>query len=69
MKSFDVIIIGGGPAGAATGLTILKKPGISVGILEQSNYSKPRVGEVLSPGLRMMLEYFDVWNSFKSENP
>ena len=69
MKSFDVIIIGGGPAGAATGLTILKKPGISICMLEQSNYSKPRVGEVLSPGLRPMLEYFDVWDSFKSENP
>lgn len=69
MKSFDVIIIGGGPAGAATGLTILKKSGISVAILEQSNYSKPRVGEVLSPGMRPMLEYFDVWDSFKSEHP
>lgn len=68
MKEFDVLIIGGGPAGTATGLTILKKPGVSVGIIEQSNYSDPRIGEVLSPGMRNMLEYFDVWETFQQQN-
>lgn len=68
MKEFDVLIIGGGPAGTTTGLTILKKEGISVGLIEQSDYSVSRVGEVLSPGMRNMLEYFDVWEEFKKQH-
>lgn len=68
MKELDVLIIGGGPAGTTTGLTILKKPNISVGIIEQSNYSESRIGEVLSPGMRNMLEYFDVWQEFKNQH-
>lgn len=68
MKTFDVLIIGGGPAGTTTGLTILKKPGISVAIIEQSAYTQARIGEVLSPGMRNMLAYFDVWEAFKTQH-
>lgn len=68
MKEFDVLIIGGGPAGTATALTVLKKAGISVGMIEQSDYSESRIGEVLSPGMRNMLEYFNVWDEFKDQH-
>jgi len=62
--NFDVVIIGGGPSGTAAGLTLLKRDGITVAIVEKSDYSSLRIGESLSPGIRPLLEYLDVWENF-----
>ena len=47
-ESFDIIIIGGGPAGSAAAIT-LAHGGFHPVIIERSAYSKPRIGETL-PG-------------------
>ena len=64
---FDVIIVGGGPGGTAAGLTLLKRGGVSVCVVEASAYESPRIGESLTPGMRPLLEYLDVWGSFYEE--
>jgi flavin-dependent dehydrogenase len=64
---FDVVILGGGPGGTAAGLTLLKRDRMSVAIIERSDYGAPRIGESLSPGMRALLDYLDVWKQFQRE--
>jgi flavin-dependent dehydrogenase len=62
-ESLDVIIIGGGPAGAAAALTLAVR-GIRTAIIERSAYSMPRVGETLPPAIRSPLISLGVWQRF-----
>ena len=66
-RHFDVIILGGGPGGTAAGMTLLKRDGVDVAVVEASNYTSPRIGESLTPGVRPLLEYLDIWQRFRSE--
>jgi flavin-dependent dehydrogenase len=66
-RLFDVIILGGGPGGTAAGMTLLKRDGVNVAVVEASNYTSPRIGESLTPGVRPLLEYLDIWQRFQSE--
>ena len=63
MKRFSVIILGGGPAGAATALALLKH-GYSVLIIERSEYEDWRVGETLPPHVQKPLSSLGIWDSF-----
>lgn len=62
-KSFDVIIFGGGPAGAAAAIT-LAGCGVRTAIIERSDYSTSRVGETLPPAIRNILTHLGIWQSF-----
>ena len=53
--SFDVCVIGGGPAGSATA-TRLAKLGHSVCVVESSVFPRPHVGESLTPGIRPIFD-------------
>lgn len=64
-ECFDVVIAGGGPAGSAAGLTLLKRPGTRVAVIEATGYEPPRLGEALTPGVRPLLEYLDLWEPFR----
>ncbi len=64
---FDVVILGGGPSGTAAGMTLLKHSDFSVAVLEKSDYTSPRIGESLTPGVRPLLEYLDLWEPFQKE--
>lgn len=66
-RHFDVAIIGGGPAGTAAALTLCKRHDISVTVLERGAYAEPKVGESLSPGVRGLLQYLDLWERFEQE--
>lgn len=66
MKHFDVIILGGGPAGSATALALLQY-GYSVLIIERSHYEDWRVGETLPPHACRPLAALDVWDLFLQE--
>ncbi|NGZ95289.1 MAG: hypothetical protein CV089_03995 [Nitrospira sp. WS110] len=60
-----VIIIGGGPSGAAAALTLLSAQ-IPVAILEQSQFPRFRPGETLHPGIESLLATLGVLSQVQS---
>lgn len=57
MTDFDVAIVGGGPAGCAAALTLLRYSKLRPVVIERSSYDGWRVGETLSPGVLPLLAY------------
>lgn len=61
----DVAIVGGGPGGCATALSLRAfAPSLSVALIEASHYDTPRIGETLPPPARALLEHLGVWEVF-----
>lgn len=66
MKKFDVIIIGGGPAGSAAAV-LLAKAGWSVAIVEQSSFPRRKVcGEFISASSQPLLHELGIGNFYTS---
>jgi flavin-dependent dehydrogenase len=63
----DVAVVGGGPAGTAAALTLLKYSSLKVAVVERSSYDHGRVGESLSPGAADLLRYLGVWEAFVAQ--
>lgn len=61
--AFDVLIVGGGPAGAATAIALAGR-GLTSAIVERHPAPLPRVGETLPPSVRNPLEKLGVWQRF-----
>ncbi|HEX9735418.1 MAG TPA: tryptophan 7-halogenase [Thermoanaerobaculia bacterium] len=69
MAAFDVAVIGGGPAGAATALALRHHdPELRVVLIEASDYGEARIGESLPPNARLYLEKLGVFERFLGEN-
>jgi flavin-dependent dehydrogenase len=63
--SYDVAVLGGGPAGAATALALKRRDaGLRVALVEKGDYSAFRVGETLPPPTRGLLARLGVWDAF-----
>ena len=64
---FDVAIVGGGPAGSATALSLqTHAPSLSIALIEATNYDACRIGETLPPPTRTILEHLRVWEDFRA---
>jgi len=69
-RSFDVAIIGGGPGGSATAISLrAHAPSLSVILIEASQYDGLRVGETLPPPARSLLDHLQVWDEFCRLSP
>src|SRR4030095_11414104 len=60
---FDVVVIGGGPAGTAVALALVTQ-GVSVLVVERSNYQQLRFGETLPPEIQPTLSRLGLWHGF-----
>ncbi|MFM0351107.1 FAD-dependent oxidoreductase [Paraburkholderia sp. RL17-347-BIC-D] len=62
-REFRVIVVGAGPAGAATTLALQRK-GIATTLVDRSLISKWRIGETLAPEARHLLDAFGLMEAF-----
>lgn len=69
MNSYDVIVIGGGPAGCAMALD-LNHRGYDVALCDQAKFPRDKVcGEFISPGADPILEQLGVLSSIEALSP
>jgi flavin-dependent dehydrogenase len=67
-RDVDVVIVGAGPAGSATALSLrAHAPALSVLLIEASRFELPRIGETLPPAARPILEHLGVWDAFSAQ--
>jgi flavin-dependent dehydrogenase len=59
-KSIDVLIIGGGPAGAAAAITLSRYTDLSVALVERAEFDDYRAGESVSPSIFPLLSYLGI---------
>jgi flavin-dependent dehydrogenase len=68
VEEFDIAVVGGGPAGAVTGLC-LARSGWRVAVLERRSFDEPRTGETLPPEINPVLRSLGLWQAFLSQSP
>lgn len=64
---FDVVILGGGPAGCATALALARLGTFRVLVVEAGHYEAVRIGESIPPDIRVVLEQLGAWEDFLEE--
>ena len=65
---FDILVIGGGPAGCAAALTLLNQTSLRIGIVESTDYSNMRIGESVSSSIMPLLQYLGIEPIFLSDH-
>jgi len=64
---YDVAVLGGGPAGSAAALALLRLHAARVLVVEASRYETLRIGESLPPDTALLLRELGVWGAFQAE--
>lgn len=59
----DVLIVGGGPSGASTALSLLNYSNCKVTLIEQSDFNRTRVGEHVSASIFDLIDYLKLHKS------
>ena len=63
-----IAVLGGGPAGSAAALALLRQGFGDVTLIEADDYRQaPRIGEAIPPDTRRMLEWFGIWPDFVAQ--
>lgn len=66
-SEFDVVVIGGGPAGTSAAIS-LRNQDASVLVVERSNYEHLRFGETFPPAIQHSLKQLGLWQDFLAAN-
>jgi flavin-dependent dehydrogenase len=66
MEETDVLVIGGGPAGAGAAIT-LAKAGCPCAVIESQTAPAWKIGETLAPEARQVLQRLEVWAEFEKD--
>jgi flavin-dependent dehydrogenase len=64
----DVVILGGGPAGCAAALALVRRGITRVLVAEAGRYEAVRIGESVPPDTGIVLQDLGVWEDFQKEN-
>ena len=65
MKEYDIIVIGGGPAGSTTA-ALVAESGKSVLVLERDVFPRFKIGESLMPGTYWTLQRLGIYNKMQA---
>jgi flavin-dependent dehydrogenase len=68
LSARDIVVLGGGPAGAATALELARR-GRDVTLLEATPFDGLRLGETLPPEANPLLRRLGVWDAFLTTQP
>lgn len=68
MHVYDVVVLGGGPAGSATAISLTLRGTARILVVESSRYEGSRIGETIPPDTRLVLEELGVWDDFVNES-
>ncbi|WP_299817321.1 NAD(P)/FAD-dependent oxidoreductase [uncultured Roseibium sp.] len=61
---FEVVVLGGGPAGCATAMALAQHGIRDILIVESGDYTSARVGESIPPDTRLLLNELGIWEEF-----